>query len=91
MDPDVAKQMAAAWGNAIMRQNDEQTARIGRQSDAAAQDMRGLTAGVFRLIAQASDPSTYADLQTSSHVPTPQPYVVPNFVTPNGTTVPKAA
>jgi hypothetical protein len=38
-------------------------------------------------------PNKVADLNTASHVPTPQPYVVPNFVSPVvGTTgtVPKA-
>jgi hypothetical protein len=29
-----------------------------------------------------------ADLNTASHAPTPQPYVVPNFLTPGGT-IPK--
>jgi hypothetical protein len=37
-------------------------------------------------------PNKVADLNTASHVPTPQPYVVPNFVSPvTGTgTIPKA-
>ena len=30
-------------------------------------------------------PNKVADLNTASHVPTPQPFVVPNFVTPAGT------
>ena len=34
---------------------------------------------------QDSVPGKVADLNTASHVPTPQPYVVPNFVTPSGT------
>jgi hypothetical protein len=37
-----------------------------------------------RMLIQGGDPSNYADLQTASHVPTPQPYVVPNFVQPTG-------
>lgn len=39
---------------------------------------------LLRMSIQGGDPSNYADLQTASHVPTPQPYVVPNFVQPNG-------
>jgi hypothetical protein len=37
-----------------------------------------------RMLIQGGDPSNYADLQTASHVPTPQPYVIPNFVQPTG-------
>ena len=37
-----------------------------------------------RMLIQGGDPANYADLQTASHVPTPQPYVVPNFVGPTG-------
>jgi hypothetical protein len=37
-----------------------------------------------RMLLQSGDASNYADLQTGSHVPTPQPYVVPNFVGPTG-------
>jgi hypothetical protein len=37
-----------------------------------------------RMLIQGGDASNYADLQTGSHVPTPQPYVVPNFVGPTG-------
>jgi hypothetical protein len=37
-----------------------------------------------RMLIQAGDPSSYADFQTGSHVPTPQPYIVPNFVTAAG-------
>lgn len=36
-----------------------------------------------RMLIQGGDAANYADLQTGSHVPTPQPYVVPNFVGPN--------
>jgi hypothetical protein len=74
--------IAAAFANAALVSTQEHANRVGRQSDGAAEDMRSIGAGVFRLIAQASDPSTYADYQTASHVPTPQPYVVPNFVSP---------
>ncbi len=90
MDPSVTNAIAAAFGLSALRESNEQTLRIGRQSDAAAFDMRTVGAGVFRLIAQASDPSTYADYQTASHVPTAQPYIAPNFIQPTGTTV-KAA
>jgi hypothetical protein len=41
-----------------------------------------------RMLIQGGDPANYADLQTASHVPTPQPYIVPNFLTPGGT-IPK--
>lgn len=37
-----------------------------------------------RMLIQGGDPANYADLQTASHVPTPQPFVVPNFVSPGG-------
>ncbi len=37
-----------------------------------------------RMLIQGGDPANYADLQTASHVPTPQPYVVPNFVSTSG-------
>jgi len=37
-----------------------------------------------RMLIQGGDPANYADLQTASHVPTPQPYVVPNFIQPTG-------
>lgn len=37
-----------------------------------------------RMLIQGGDPANYADLQASSHVPTPQPWVVPNFVGPTG-------
>lgn len=83
MDPTIA----AAFANATLNASQEHQLRVGRQSDGSQEDNRAIGAGVFRLIAQASDPSTYADYQTASHVPTPQPYVVPNFVTPTGTTV----
>ncbi len=36
------------------------------------------------MLIQGGDPSNYADLTTSSFVPTPQPYVAPNFVQPTG-------
>ena len=83
MDPTIAM----AFAQMTQANAAEQAQAVARQRDGAAEDMRGIGAGVFRLIAQASDPSTYADLQTSSHVPTPQPYVVPNFITPNGNVV----
>jgi hypothetical protein len=84
MDPSVVNSLSAAFGLSALRESNEQTLRIGRQSDGAAVDMRAVGAGVFRLIAQSSDPSTYADYQTSSHVPTAQPYIAPNFVNPAG-------
>ncbi len=83
MDPTIA----AAFANLALNSGQDHQQRQARQADGAGADNRAIGAGVFRLIAQASDPSTYADYQTASHVPTPQPYVVPNFVTPTGATV----
>lgn len=40
-----------------------------------------------RMLIQGGDPANFADLQTGSHVPTPQPFVVPNFVSPAGATI----
>jgi hypothetical protein len=37
-----------------------------------------------RMLIQGGDPANYADLTTASHVPTSQPFVVPNFVTAAG-------
>ena len=76
MDPTVA----AAMGQLTLNSQQEELLRLGRQSDGAQEDNRMIGAGVFRLIAQASDPSTYADFNTSSHVPVPQPYIAPGYV-----------
>lgn len=84
MDPTVTNQLNAATAAVVQANMAEQTQAIARQRDTAAAVMNSISAGVFRLIAQSSDPSTYADLQTASHVPTPQPYIVPNFVQPTG-------
>lgn len=83
MDPTIAQAFAAL----VQANLADQTKAVARQSELLMADQRAITAGVFRLVAQASDPSTYADYQTASHVPTSQPFVVPNFVTPTGTTV----
>jgi hypothetical protein len=66
-----------------------------RQADRADQDARdmgsvlmadhrSLTAAVVREIALSPDPGAVADFNTVSHVPTPQPFVAPNFVNPQG-------
>jgi len=90
MDPSVTNGLSAAFALSALRESNEQTLRIGRQSDGAAADMRGIGAAVFRELCQSGDPTSYADYQTASHVPSVQPYIAPNFITPNGTTVPKA-
>ena len=61
--------------------------RVGRQSDATAMDNRGLNAAVFKAQTEADLAEVVAGLNTGSHAPTPQPFVVPNFVTPAGTVV----
>lgn len=91
MDPSVLNALAASFALSALRQSDEQMLRIGRQSDASQIDNRGMTAAVFTALAQADDPETVADLNTASHAPTPQPFVVPNFVTPTGNMVGAAA
>jgi hypothetical protein len=80
MDPSVTNALAAGFAALIQRESTQSAERVGRQSDGAAADMRGIGAAVFRLLAEASDPSYDADLNTLSHAPTPQPYVVPNYV-----------
>lgn len=87
MDPSVTNGLSAAFALSALRESNEQQLRIGRQSDGAQIDNRTVGAGVFRLIAQASDPAADADFNAMSHVPTSQPFVVPNFVTPAGTMV----
>jgi hypothetical protein len=76
MDPTVNSQMQAAWGYLVQ----------GLQTR-AEQDHRVLGGILTRMLIQGGDPANYADLQTGSHVPTPQPYVVPNFVSPSGTVI----
>lgn len=71
MDPTLAGQLSAGWANIV------QKAHIN-----AEQDNRVIGGIMTRMLIQAGDPNQYADFQTSSHVPTPQPFVVPNFVTP---------
>ena len=82
MDPSVVAALASSFALSALRESNEQTLRIGRQSDGAAADMRAIGAGVFTDIVQAGDPQTYAGMQTSSHVPGVQPYVSPGY-TPN--------
>ena len=76
MDPTVNSQMQAGWGNLI------QKAHIN-----AEQDNRVIGAVLTRMLIQGGDPSNYADMQTASHVPTAQPYIAPNFITPAGNPV----
>ena len=80
MDPSVTNAIAASFALSALRESNEQTLRIGRQSDGAAADMRGIGAAVFRELCQSGDPSTTMDFNTASHVPGVQPYVSPGYV-----------
>jgi hypothetical protein len=84
MDPSVVNSLSAGFALSALRESNEQTNRIGRQSDGAAADMRGIGAAVFRELCQSGDPATVMDYNTASHVPTAQPYVAPNFIQPTG-------
>ena len=90
MDPTIAGQLLAGWGLAVQRQSDEQALRIGRQSDGAQEDNRVFGYNLTAMLMRAGDPGQVADFNSTSHVPTPQPFVVPNFLTPTGTMVKSA-
>lgn len=73
MDPTLVAQFSAGWANALQGMH------------IRAEDDHRVVQGVMtRMLIQTGDPSNYADFQSASHVPTPQPYVVPNFVQPTG-------
>lgn len=42
---------------------------------------------MFKAITESDMAEIIAGLNTASHAPTPQPFVVPNFITPAGTVV----
>lgn len=80
MDPTISM----AFQTLVQSNAAEQAHRAGRQSDASAALMQGLSAAVFGVLTQAQTPGNVADLNTASHVPVPQPWVVPNFIQPTG-------
>lgn len=80
MDPTFTNALAASFGLSALRESNEQTLRIGRQSDGAAADMRGIGAAVFRELCQSGDPANVMDYNTASHAPGAQPYVAPGYV-----------
>jgi hypothetical protein len=94
MDPDLTKQLLAGWSLAaqqtLLQQNGDQLLAIARQRDGAQEDNRVLGYNLTAMLMRAGDPGQIADFNTTSHVPTAQPFVVPNFLTPTGTMV-KAA
>ena len=73
-----------SWGASMKAQADHHAGLMARQGDYAAQDNRLITAAVMNELFTGTGPSKLAALQTASHAPTAQPYVVPNFVTPAG-------
>lgn len=87
MDPTLTAVLTGLLAGSFEAQNDDHNLALARQRDGAAFDMRALGGAIARELVQADDPQTIAGLNTTSHVPTPQPYVAPNFVTPTGTTV----
>lgn len=84
VDPTIDSQLAAAMARGVIRQSDHADEGARRQSDGAAFDMRALGAAIAREIVTSNDPMAIAGLNTASHVPGAQPFVVPNFVNPQG-------
>jgi hypothetical protein len=84
MDQAVTDALAAAAARGVLAQTEDAAQAMARQRDGAAFDMRALGGAIARELVQADDPQTIAGLNTTSHVPTPQPYVAPNFVSPQG-------
>lgn len=87
MDPVVASAFSSAFAGMALRMSQDHNERTGRQSDATQIDNRGLNAAVFKAVTESDMAEIVAGLNTASHAPTAQPFVVPNFVTPAGTTV----
>jgi hypothetical protein len=84
----IAQELVDAAGAAALR-------GFTRQADRADQDARdmgsllmfdhrSLSAAICREVCMAPDPATIADFNTTSHVPTPQPYIAPNVYNPQG-------
>lgn len=80
MDPTIAQQLAAAWGQSIQSNNDQSARAAQRQADSSAALMQGIAAGGFQAILNANVPTQTADLNTAAHAPVPQPWVTPGFV-----------
>jgi hypothetical protein len=87
VDPTVANGFSASFAALALSMGQQHQERLGRQSDATQVDNRGLNAGVFKAMTEADLAEVIAGLNTGSHAPTAQPYVVPNFVRPDGTIV----
>lgn len=87
MDPTVTNSISAAFAQLSLSMAQQHQERLGRQSDGTQVDNRGLNAAVFKAMTEADLPEIVAGLNTSSHVPTAQPFIVPNYVTPAGTVV----
>lgn len=81
---------AQAFANIALQSAQGHSEAMRRHSDASQIDNRGLNAAVFKAMTEADLAEITAGLNTASHAPTPQPFVVPNFLTPAGT-APRAA
>lgn len=87
MDPTVTNGFSAAFAALGLSMAQQHQERLGRQSDAAQLDNRGLNAAVFKAVTESDMGEIIANLNTASHAPTAQPFVVPNYVRPDGTMV----
>lgn len=87
MDPTVLNGFSAAFASLALGQAQQHDLAQRRQTDATQIDNRGLNAAVFKAITESDMGEIIANLNTASHAPTAQPFVVPNFISPAGTTI----
>lgn len=80
MDPVVANSFNTVMAHLATASSQQHQERLGRQSDASQIDNRGLNAAVFKAMTEADMGEIVASLNTASHAPTAQPFVVPNWV-----------
>jgi hypothetical protein len=80
MDPTINSQLLANLGSIMQSHMQDQMLRQGRQADSSAIAHTSYNAAAYRLVASASDPEAAMDYNTASHVPVPQPYIAPGYV-----------
>ena len=80
LDESVANGWSAAFAGLSLSMAQQHQERLGRQSDAAQIDNRGLNSAVFKAMVESDLGEIIAGLNTASHAPTAQPWVAPNWV-----------
>jgi hypothetical protein len=82
IDQTVIDNLGAATLRGVLRSTDFSDQIARDNASLLLFDHRSLSAAIAREVAMAADPGAVADLNTVSHVPTPQPFVAPNIVAP---------